>query len=190
MERNTLAVCTTVTDGIPLEGIAPPADLWIQTSSSFMYLNTAKLLHSSSLYVDSRDLRRVVLIASVSSMFGLFYSVIMGEGLWLGLFNGVLNGLVIGVLDTLWIRKRRGRWLRQLPILFYISMLTLLWVLVITINMVFTRHWLGLDHGFDLQWTQSDGFVRHFLFCLFMAFTFNFILRIIAFLGSRSLGIL
>ena len=152
-----------------------------------MYSNTAKLLNSSPFYVDSRDLRRVILIASVSSLFGLLYSVIMGEGWWLGLVNGVLNGLVIGILDTLWVRKRRGRWLRQLPILFYISLLTLLWVLIITVNMVLTRHWLGLDHGFDLQWTRSDGFMRHFLFCLFMAFTFNFILRIIAFMGSRSL---
>ncbi|MCW8887086.1 MAG: adenylate/guanylate cyclase domain-containing protein [Motiliproteus sp.] len=133
------------------------------------------------------DFRRIVLIALASSLFGLLYSLIMSEGVKIGLLNGILNGVMIGLLDTIWIRKRRGRRLRQLPILSYVGVLTLLWTLLITINMVLTRHWLEMEHGFDLQWMRSEAFVRHFIFCFFMAFIFNFILRIISFLGSGSL---
>ncbi|MFT6914220.1 MAG: adenylate cyclase [Motiliproteus sp.] len=132
-------------------------------------------------------MKRVLVITVASSLFGVLYSVILSEGFAFGLVNGVLNGIFIGLLDTVWVRKRRGRRLRRLPLISYTLVLTLMWMAIIFINMTLTRHWLGLSHDLSFQWMLQKNFGRHFMFCLFMAFMFNLLLRITAFLGTRSL---
>lgn len=132
-------------------------------------------------------MKRVLVITVVSSLFGVLYSVILAEGFLFGWINGVLNGVFIGLLDTVWIRKRQGQRLRRLPLISYILILTMIWVSIILLNMTLTRHWLGLSHDLSFQWMLQEGFGRHFMFCLSMAFTFNLLLRITSFLGTRSL---
>ncbi|MEH6650336.1 MAG: adenylate/guanylate cyclase domain-containing protein [Motiliproteus sp.] len=132
-------------------------------------------------------MKRVFVITIASSMFGILYSVVLSEGLSFGLVNGILNGIFIGLLDTIWVRKRRGRRLRQLPLIHYTLVLTVIWITIILFNMTLTRHWLGLSHDLSLQWMRGEAFGRHFVFSLFMAFTFNLLLRITSFLGTRSL---
>ncbi len=132
-------------------------------------------------------MKRVLVITVASTLFGVLYSVVLSEGVSFGLVNGVLNGIFIGLLDTIWVRKRRGRRLRRLPLISYTIVLTLMWITIIFLNMTLTRHWLGLSHDLSFQWMLRQDFGRHFIFCLFMAFTFNLLLRITAFLGTRSL---
>lgn len=134
-----------------------------------------------------RDMKRILVIIVASSLFGVLYSVVLSEGVSFGLINGVLNGIFIGLLDTIWVRKRRGRRLRRLPLISYTLILTLIWIVIILLNMTLTRHWLGMSHDLSFGWMLQVQFGRHFTFCLFMAFTFNLLLRIISFLGTRSL---
>jgi len=134
-----------------------------------------------------RDLTRTLLITVASALFGVLYGIVLSEGITFGLLNGLLNGIAIGLLDTLWVRKRRGRRLRRLPLLSYTLILTAIWVLIIIANMALVRHLLGLEHDLNLHWIWNQAFLRHLLFCLSMAFTFNLLLRTTAFLGTRSL---
>ncbi|WP_426417779.1 adenylate/guanylate cyclase domain-containing protein [Aestuariirhabdus sp. LZHN29] len=134
-----------------------------------------------------RAMKRCALLVIASALFGVLYGLVFAEGVIFGLINGVMNGIAIGLLDTVWVRKKWGRRLRQLPLLVYTLVLSLVWTLVIVINMTLTRHWTGLDHDWGLQWMQSSGFLGHFLFCLFLAFTFNLLIRVSDFLGSHSL---
>ncbi len=109
-------------------------------------------------------MERVLVITIASSMFGVLYSIVLSEGISFGLVNGVLNGIFIGLLDTIWVRKRRGSRLRQLSLINYTWVLTLIWTLIILTNMTLTRHWLELNHGPSLQWMRSEEFGRHFLY--------------------------
>jgi adenylate cyclase len=104
-----------------------------------------------------------------------------------GLINGVLNGLFISGLEVAWVRRRRGRRLRRLPLMTYTLMLAAIWTLIIVVNMALTRHWLDMAHDINLSWMQNQQVWRHFIFCFSMAVIFNFLLRIVSFLGSRSL---
>lgn len=134
-----------------------------------------------------RDLHRMLVIICAASLVGIMYSIVLSERISFGFINGVLNGLFIGLLDTIWVRKRRGRKLRRLPLFSYILVLSLIWFAIILFNMTLTRHFMGLNHDLSLQWMQDEAFTRHMVFCFFLAFTFNLLLRVVSFLGTGSL---
>ncbi len=92
-------------------------------SAQYAFKEDALVLVSHRLW---RDLNRVLVIIIAASLLGVLYSIVLSEPMIFGLINGVLNGLFIGLLDTFWVRQRRGRRLRRLPLISYILVLSLM----------------------------------------------------------------
>jgi len=132
-------------------------------------------------------LRTCIGTAMAAAAIGASYAAMIGGQPKLGATVGLFIGSGVSALEVFIVQRRVGEPLRRMKLPYFIGIMTVLWMLIITISLHVTPHLYGMSEGlYPKEWTGSKLW-QDMAFSMGVAFLLNFFGRIRSLVGSRVL---
>ena len=132
-------------------------------------------------------LRTCIGTAMATAAIGASYAAMIGGQPKLGATVGLFIGSGVSALEVFVVQRRVGEPLRRMKLPYFIGIMTVLWVLIITIGLHVIPHVYGMSEGLYPKEWAGNKLWQDMAFSLAVAFLVNFFGRIRSLVDSRVL---